>query len=265
MQILGDGFIAKHLEPLDGLHPDVVALASGVSHPHNTEAAYRREFDLVSRTLERCKNDGKTLIFFSSAAIYGGPGCRGREDDPAHPPTRYGAHKLALEGLIRESGVRYLCLRLGYVLGRHAPEHRLIPSLIDQIRHGEVTVYRNTRRDLIHAEDMVEILDALLRSTATNEVVNVASGRCVLIDDIIDHLEDRLGLRAQRVFKEDRTTHCLSLEKVRSFLPDGINLDFPAHYYQLVIDSYLIDTKRKVRDDVTLHGGPWIRRRSHTS
>lgn len=242
MEIIGNGFIARSLQPLTDKYPDAVILAAGVSHPENTEPQYRRETALVEATIDRCLREERTLVFFSTAGIYGGPGCQGVEDAPAHPPTRYGQHKLGLEELLRESGVGHLALRLGYVLGKEAPEHRLIPSMIRRIRSGHVHLYRGAYRDLIDIDDMVAIVQALLEAEVRDEVINVASGSCVPIDLIIDHLERRLGHTAERHYVDHDSVHCLSSEKLRSFAPVTADLGFGKDYYKRVIDRYLVAT-----------------------
>lgn len=244
MEIIGTGFIARSLRPLADDHDDVLVLAAGVSHPENSEPEYQRETATVQRAVEQCLEQRRKLVFFSTAGIYGGDGCRGVEDEPASPPTRYGRHKLGLETLIRESGVGHLSLRLGYVLGREAPPHRLIPSLIRQIDSGRVSIYRGAYRDLIDIDDMVAITRSLLAARVRDEVINVASGVCVPIDRIVDHLEDRLGARAERHYIERDSVHCLSAAKLRRLAPEAANLGFGPDYFRSVVDRYLVESGR---------------------
>ncbi|MGF1646447.1 MAG: NAD-dependent epimerase/dehydratase family protein [Kineosporiaceae bacterium] len=239
MRVVGHGFMAKHLARIAGDHPDALALAAGVSHPRNPPEAYDRERRLVEETVAGCLREDWKLVFFSSAAVYGGPGCRGREEDVADPPTSYGRHKVALERMIEESGVRHLNIRLAHVVGRHAPAHRLLPSLIRQVETGRVTVHRGTYRDLLHADDAVTVIDALLCAGIDHQVVNLASGRCVLIDRIVRHVERRLGRSAEWIYTDEGTRHCLSVDRLRSLLPPTVQLHYPPDYYEHVIDSYL--------------------------
>lgn len=241
MRIIGRGFIAQHLLEVADRHDDVVALAAGVSFPTNPVTAYEREQALVESVVAECLREDRKLVFMSSAAVYGREGVGGSEDMPPDPPTPYGDHKAALEALIRGSGVRHVSLRLGYVLGRAAPHHRLVPSLVRQIRGGTVTVHRDAYRDLLHVRDMVTIVAGLLDAGVENEIVNVASGRCVPIAWIVRHVERRLDMQAAWDVSPEGARHCMSIEKMSSLLEPLMDLDFPPMYFRTVIDDYLLE------------------------
>lgn len=245
MEIIGSGFIARHLQPLRGAHSDAIVLAAGVPRQKLPESEHERETTLVNEMIQRCRRQGRTLVFFSTASMYGGPGCRGREDDPVVPSTRYGQHKFNLETLIRDSGVNHLILRLGYVLGPHSPDFRLIPALIKQILSGRVRVYRGARRDVLYVTDFVTIIDILLDTEITNQIVNVASGDCVDIVQIIEHIERRLGVTAeQQIVGDSSVSHCPSIEKLRTLLPEVAEMGFEQGYYRYAIGRYLEETDR---------------------
>ncbi|GAB3078303.1 NAD-dependent epimerase/dehydratase family protein [Nocardioides zeae] len=258
MKIIGTGFIATHLERIAHQHDDVVALAAGVSFPTNPVESYVRERSLVESVVEECLRDDRKLVFMSSAAVYGRTDERGSEDEPPDPPTPYGHHKASLEALIRDSGVRHLSLRLGYVLGRDAPPHRLVPSLVRQVRAGTVTLHRHAYRDLLDVGDMVTITDGLLRNGVTDHVVNVASGQCVLIDRIVRHVERRLGMRAQWVRLDEGARHCMSTDKMLGLLPPDVELHFPPDYFRTVIDGYLRAVGIEVDADVDHASRPGV-------
>ncbi|SDH94128.1 NAD dependent epimerase/dehydratase family protein [Sinosporangium album] len=239
MEIIGSGFLARHLAPLGGVFPEVTALAAGVPRQGLPDAAQARERALVEDVVARCRAEGRTLVFFSTASMYGSPGCRGREDEPVVPSTRYGEHKLGLETLIRGSGADHLILRLGYVLGTGGPPFRLVPALISQLRAGRVRVQKGACRDLVDAADLVEVIRRLLRAGARRHVVNVASGHCLPIEAILDHLERRLGVRAVRDYAPGGIAHCVSVAKLRRLLPDLDDLGFGPGYHGRAIDRYL--------------------------
>jgi nucleoside-diphosphate-sugar epimerase len=240
MEIIGTGFIARHLAPLAGAHPEATVLAAGVPLPENPDSEYARETALVDETIARCRAADRLLVFFSTAAVglYGGRGCQGREDLPIHPPTDYGRHKLALEHRIQASGVRHLTLRLTYVVGPHGRDDRLIPALVQQILSGSVTVYQGARRDLLDVADLIQIIDRLLAAGVSDEVINVASGESVPVSLIIDHIEARLGVFADRRYVQVDAPHWVSVEKLRRILPSVADLGFGPTYYQEVIDRY---------------------------
>jgi NDP-hexose 4-ketoreductase len=243
MEIIGNGFMARHLRPLGAAHPDAVVLAAGVPRQMLPEAEHQREVRLVRQTAERCLHEDRRLVFFSTASMYGAPGCRGREDDPIVASTRYGRHKLELENDIRSSGVRYLILRLAYVLGPDGPRFRLVPALIDQLRSGRVRIISGSRRDILYVADFVRILDALLATGGSSAVVNVASGDCADIADIVGYLEQHLGITAEReVVDVDSVSHCPSVEQLRSLVPESAGMGFGPGYHRRAIDRYLAAT-----------------------
>lgn len=239
MKLIGSGFLARHLRPLADAHPRTVVLAAGVPRHPLPDAAHEREHLLVRDTIERCLDRDLQLVLFSTASMYGGPGCRGREDEPVVPALRYGQHKLGLETLVRESGVRHLILRLGYVLGPGEPEYRLLSVLVAQLRAGQVTVQQGARRDLLHVDEFVAALDLLLRAGVTDETVNVASGDCVEITDILDHLELRLGTAAERRTAGHTVSHCPSVAKLLRLVPEVAGLGCVPGYFRTAIDRYL--------------------------
>lgn len=241
MEIIGTGFLARHLREIEHTHPNVTMLAAGVSLWRNSDDDYERETKLVDETIRNCRRSGRTLVFFSTASMsmYGGPGCRGREDEPVYPVTPYGTHKLALERRVQESGVSHLVLRLGYVVGPHVPSNRLIPALIEQIQSGTLTEYRSARRDMIDVTDWLKVIDLLLATQVTGEVVNVATGHSVPIKLIIDHLEKRLGTRAHREIVDEGTAHHISVDRLRRLVPRVLEMGFGPGYHETVIDRYL--------------------------
>ncbi|MFS1299817.1 NAD-dependent epimerase/dehydratase family protein [Streptosporangium longisporum] len=246
MEIIGNGFLARHLRSIDDAHPEVTILAAGVSLWKNSDSDYERETALVDETIEKSLRQDRTLVFLSTASMsmYGGAGCRGREDEPVEPVTPYGWHKLALERRVQDSGVRHLILRLGYVVGPHVPANRLIPSLIEQIRSDNLTMYRSARRDIIDITDWIKVIDLLLATGTTQEVVNVATGESVPIALIVDHLEMRLGITARRQIIDEGTSHHICVEKLRRLVPAVADMGFGPGYHRVVIDRYLEATSQ---------------------
>ncbi|MFG2760498.1 NAD-dependent epimerase/dehydratase family protein [Streptomyces wuyuanensis] len=239
MELIGSGFLARHLRPLEGAHPGVTVLAAGVPRHPLPDSAHARERRLVSDTIRHCLDRGRQLVFFSTVSMYGAPGCRGREDDRVVPTLRYGHHKLGLETLVRDSGVRHLILRLGYVLGAGEPGYRLLSVLVRHLRAGQVTVQQGARRDMLHVDEFAAVLDLLLRAGVTGETVNVASGDCAEITDILDHLELRLGTAAERRTAGHTVSHCPSVAKLHRLVPEVARLGFGPGYFRSAIDRYL--------------------------
>jgi nucleoside-diphosphate-sugar epimerase len=242
MEIIGTGFLGRGFAPLADTHPGVVVLAAGVSTTSPVpEPEYVRDAALVADVVQRCKRQGKLLVYPSTASthIYGAPGCAGREEQPVYPTSAYGRHKLLLETVVRQSGARHLILRLGHTVGPGQPSHQLLPVLTRSVLAGKVGVFRGASRDLIALEDVVTILDRLLRAGIESDVVNIASGVPVPVDDIVDHLEKRLGAVAERVYTGTHPENVVSTDKLRRHLPQTARMAFGPTYYQKVIDALI--------------------------
>ncbi|WP_324786551.1 NAD-dependent epimerase/dehydratase family protein [Streptomyces sp. H51] len=242
MEIVGTGFLARSLRPLAGRHPGTVALAAGESRTSGaTDADYAREAALLRDVAKRCAAGGQLLLFFSTAAtgMYGLAEGPGREDAPVRPATPYGAHKLALEEQLRDSGADHLILRLAHLVGPHGRHHQLIPTLVRQVRSGSVFLHRRAVRDLIGVADMLTITDRLLAAGLRADTVNVASGFAVPVDDIVDHLARALRLTPRKTYVDAGAEYAISTEKLRALVPQVADLGFGPHYYRRVLNDFL--------------------------
>jgi len=112
-------------------------------------------------------NNIKTIIFSSSAAIYGEPqNIPISEDDRSIPINPYGMTKLAMEGLISSyvglHGFTGVALRYFNLYGpgeHHQPETHAMPNFIRQVyenRDVEVFGTGEHQRDYIHVKDIVD-------------------------------------------------------------------------------------------------------------
>lgn len=242
MVIVGRGFIAKNLEPIAAEHDDVLLLAAGVSRTAaNSEAEFVRERLLVEDSAQRCLREGRRLVFLSTASsgVYGGSRCTGRESEAVQPTSPYAAHKLALERILQDSGVEYLVLRLSHLVGQHQQPWQLLPSLVSQVMAGRVLVRRGAQRDLLGVQDMVRITDRLLRDGVRREVVNVASGVPVPIEDVVAYVELRLGRTAVHDIVESDERSVIDIAKLRRLVPEVDSMGFGPTYYRHVLDTYL--------------------------
>ncbi|WP_395297523.1 NAD-dependent epimerase/dehydratase family protein [Kitasatospora hibisci] len=246
MQIVGRGFLAQSLRPLVARHPDTVVFAAGVSSgTSQADAGFAREAGLLYDALAGCRRSGRRLVYFStsSAGLYGVQHRPCREDGPVRPSSPYGRHKLAMEEVIRGSGAEHVILRLAYPVGRAQRPHQFLPSLVRQVRLGRVRVHRGARRDLIDVGHAVALIDALLGVGAPGGVVNLASGWSVPVEDIVGHIEHRLGVRAERQVVEVPPEDPVCTERLRRLVPAAAGLGFGPHYYRRVIDACLARTR----------------------
>jgi NDP-hexose 4-ketoreductase len=239
---MGNGFIARSLASVADRHPDTVAFAVGVSSAGaSSVGGFAREAALLAASAENCRAEGRRLLFFStcSAGMYDRAQGPGREDQPTVPANPYGAHKLALENLLRDSGSDYLVLRLGHLVGPGQPAHQLLPTLTRMVRSGLISVHRGADRDLIDVADVVRIIDLLLARDVRGETVNVASGTSVPVEAIVDQVERRLGVTAERVYLDGGSRHLVSTDKLKVLAPETAAFGFGPDYYRTVVDAFV--------------------------
>ncbi|MFF4660689.1 NAD-dependent epimerase/dehydratase family protein [Streptomyces sp. NPDC001381] len=257
MRIIGDGFLARNLTDAFGdRFPGVTAIASGVSSTATTAAAeYDREAGLLYEVLDECRSADRRLLFLSTASfsLYGFTDDAVSESGPLRPPTTYGRHKLALETVVRSSGVEHLILRVSHAVGRHQRPHQLLPTLVRHIAEGRVTVHQGAHRDLLDVRDLVHAVDRLLTDGVCGEVVNVASGVPQPVESIVTAIEDRLGVRAHRVHRPGPAAVTrASVERLRRLVPDFRAATADEDYLGALLDSYLPYYTAQSRDRAVL-------------
>jgi NDP-hexose 4-ketoreductase len=231
LEVVGTGMIARAFAAHSAELPRGIVCASGVADSQSTDpAAFERERELIRELVDRAADRDAVLVYFSGAPVYG------RSDEPhvetghVAPETPYGRHKLDCERLIAASGVRYLVLRLPNVVGPVGHPNQLVPSLVAQIVAGHVVVRSQATRDLLDVDDVVSIVEALLRHGTTDTIVNVASGVSTPVErlaGLIATILDRTPTVAL-VDGGDRQTFSTAL--VRDLLPDypAFGAEYPA-------------------------------------
>jgi dTDP-4-dehydrorhamnose reductase len=253
MEIIGNGFIAGHARAYFGAsHPHATLIAAGVSSVYLTDApAFEREANLVYDVIRRCKAEGRTAVFLSTAAagMYGAPDSPGTEEGPVFPETHYGRHKLALEAVFAASSVRWLGLRLTHIVGEMQVAHQLLPSLTRQLLSGKVTVYSGASRDLLDIEHLMRAVDLLLTRDVRDEIVNIASGQPEDIELIVNDLEQRLGTQAERtvVHGKPAKRSIASIAKLRKLAPEIDDFGFGPGYLAALLDRYVDDLAAHAR------------------
>ncbi|GAA1952147.1 NAD-dependent epimerase/dehydratase family protein [Amycolatopsis minnesotensis] len=257
MEIIGNGFLAGHATGYFGdRHPDVTFIAAGVSGVHITDVSeFEREASLVYDVIRRCKAEGRTVIFLSTASsgMYGADGSRGTEGGPVFPLSAYGRHKLGLEHVCAVSEASWLVLRLSHIVGSGQQPHQLLPSLTRQLLSGLVKVYTGVSRDLLDVNDMLAILDALLTGGVRNEVINLASGRSEAVEYIVDELEARLGVEAERqTIRTPAKFATINVDKLRDLVPGFDEFGFGRTYLHSLLDRNITELADRAKNHLAL-------------
>jgi UDP-glucose 4-epimerase len=161
----------------------------------------------------------RSLVFSSSAAVYGAPRESPIEEEhPTCPTNVYGETKLAFERMLhwfhRAGGPGFLALRYFNAAGAsrdgllgetHEPETHLIPNLLAAALAGKpVTIFGEDYptpdgtcvRDYVHLEDLARAhrlgLELLARENR-GEAVNLGSGRGYSVKEVIAAVQETTG------------------------------------------------------------------------
>jgi nucleoside-diphosphate-sugar epimerase len=117
---------------------------------------------------------------------------------PQQPSSPYGICKNALGELLSSysdlTGLSSAWGRIFFLYGNHEYPNRLVPSVIRSLLNGEPALcsHGNQIRDFLHVQDVADAFVAVLDSEV-NGPINIASGRPVLLKDIIYKIANRIG------------------------------------------------------------------------
>lgn len=161
----------------------------------------------VQNTLEAMrKGDVKTIVFASSAAVYGTTKRpkRVNEDSPTKVTTVYGYHKLAAEKLIQmyaeNYGIEYVILRLFNVYGGDFSTGKDIISIFIRkaLNDEDLQVFGARKfRDFIHIRDVSEAFVKSLEKEVPNNTFCIGSGRKTTLRALAEIFKEIMGVRVE--------------------------------------------------------------------
>jgi nucleoside-diphosphate-sugar epimerase len=115
---------------------------------------------------------------------------------PCAPASLYGVAKDSLRRLLAASPqrVRFAWGRVFFLYGPHEAPARLVPHVITSLLAGREALCGDglVERDFMHVADVAAALVALLESDAEGPV-NIASGHCVRLRDVIQAIGTQIG------------------------------------------------------------------------
>lgn len=156
--------------------------------------------DRLGRAASNC--DVKRLVFTSSLYAYGSlgpnPMCEG---DECLPNTLYGASKLMGEGILRsiskEQKLSWNIARLFFIYGPNqfaeGGYKSVIISNFERMISGEKPIIRGDGKqslDYVYIDDCVNSLRILADSKTEHQIVNIASGSPVSINELTKQMKD---------------------------------------------------------------------------
>jgi nucleoside-diphosphate-sugar epimerase len=145
------------------------------------------------------RQGGRRVVMAGTCAEYDWRyGYCSEQTTPLSPATVYGACKHALQVMFdtftRQTGLSGAWGRIFFLYGPHEHPARLVPSVICSILRSEPArcSHGNQIRDYLYVQDVADAFATLLGSDVVG-AVNVASGRPVVLKDVIYNLAEKLG------------------------------------------------------------------------
>lgn len=148
------------------------------------------------------------FINISSAAVYGNPkSLPVSEDHPKIPISPYGEHKLMAERILSEFysnyAIKTASLRVFSAYGVGLKK-QLFWDLYQKFRdNSQIILYGTGKesRDFIYVTDLVKAIECVMdNSTFEGEVVNVANGVELTIENVVSQFIDLMDSDAQVIF-----------------------------------------------------------------
>lgn len=181
-----------------GVHPEVVIHLAGIANVAHADTSEIYHVNVIgSRNLFAAigslSTPPRNVIVASSATIYGNsPDSPLTEDTPPNPGNDYGVTKIAAEYLIRMWGARlpFTIVRPFNYTGPGQTTNFVIPKIVDHFRRRAETIdlgNTNVVREYGDVRRTVAVYTRLAALPGNNETYNIATGRGVTLDEVINH------------------------------------------------------------------------------
>lgn len=230
--VAGNGLVAHSMQNRQFPVP-VLVFASGVSHSlEQNSAAFEREKKMLREQVT--EHADKLLLYFSTISVF----------DPEKSSSPYVKHKLEMEALIKEHAPRFLILRLPNLIGKSNNPHTICNFFYHQILKGSnLSIKKGAERYLIDAEELPEIISAVMKKHPSNTVVNIITNRSIPVELLLRELEHCAQKKAKTIFVNAVEEHNESIE---TFLKpeETFVLQKPENDYILLLKKYYATEKK---------------------
>lgn len=173
-------------------------------------------FDFI-RMLDAISRKKAVIAFLSSAGTIYGNSVNGKifsEDDCPNPGNIYALQKVYFENIIKifgiEKGLRYLILRVSNPYGGFMTGSRnqgAVPIFCNKIKREEpieLWVSKDTRRDFLYIDDMLEMITAIIVKKEWDQLYNIAYGESFSLGYLINMIERLLNKKANVIIRDER-------------------------------------------------------------
>ncbi len=207
----GDGVL--DLKEIGNTHCEMIVHCAWSGVPITAESnpglSGREDLPLLRQLIEQTGKRNTTLVFLSTAAVYGDTGHEpATETCPPAPLGAYAHSKLASEELLLQaSPSRSLVLRVTNLLGEGAHPARpqgILPRLFAAAREGvpvELWGDGTATKDYLHCMDFLSAMEALVDG-GHRGIFNVASGESVSLLELIRLVEACTGSKVPVVHRD---------------------------------------------------------------
>jgi dTDP-4-dehydrorhamnose reductase len=155
---------------LVGWKPDVIVHCGALTHVDycetNVEESYLKTVKSTDTLVQVAKQIGSGFVYFSTDYVFDGVSGPYKEDDPVHPLSVYGRHKLEGEQLVLREIEQALVLRVTNIYGDEARGKNFVARIVSQIEAGTSLTLKLPYDQFAHptnAADLARALHLLLR------------------------------------------------------------------------------------------------------
>ncbi len=212
---------ASYADAVHAFRPDTLLHAAwtGVAGADRNDPRQIANIAATAALLEAAIAAGiESFLGLGSQAEYGPQNCKLDERAPVEPTTLYGLSKLAAcrvtESMCRLKQLRHAWLRVFSVYGPRDNPAWLIPSLIANLKAGEVPALTQCEQiwDFLYIDDAADAAVAVLENSSASGIFNLGSGEGRPLREAIMLLRDsvrpdaELGI-GQIPYRPDQVMH----------------------------------------------------------
>ena len=132
------------------------------SHPHE---AHRVNVLGTEHIVSACKHLRVPLVYISSAAVFDGEKPHYVEHDVPGPVNVYGETKYKSEQIIQQSGIDFMIVRIGWLIGGGKKEKKFVSYIFEKLKNGtDVQAVSDIHGSVVYAPDVIAFIrDALAK------------------------------------------------------------------------------------------------------
>ncbi|QLH76835.1 NAD-dependent epimerase/dehydratase family protein [Halosimplex rubrum] len=194
----------------------------------------------------------ETVVYASSAAVYGPAKEPHVESERPRPTDIYGQTKLVGEDIVERFATRYdfesVMYRLFNVYGPGETNPHVIPAILDQIDDEEGSISLGNlrpKRDFVHVSDVVDALLLPLDSaTRSFDRYNVGTGTAHSVAELVEVIRDLVSTDFgidqddERLRESDRPYLCADIRRIQEEFGWSPSYEVRAGLKQLIETEY---------------------------